>query len=113
MKDVDPYFDKYEAIALLATMSVPAVIEALGLTVNERTVYRWARKAYGTIPTKAQLARPDARRDALAARMELEGLDRRYCLHGHRMFRQVALIRWLGGNDHVFVCRKHAKRGDF
>lgn len=103
--------DQYEAIDLLASLNATEVKERLGLKESERTIQRWAARVYGSIPTRRELARPNPERNALVLRMESEGLDRRYCVHQHHSF-YLCLIR-LTDVGHVFVCRKHALRGDW
>jgi len=98
---------------LLALCDQPAWIvkERFGLAEDVRTLQRWARREYGTIPTRRQLARRNPEREVLVRRMESGGLHRRYCVRGHTSF-HPCLIRAFRG-EHVFVCRKHAVRGDF
>lgn len=107
---VPPYL-KAEAIELSRSMPAWAVRERLGLAVNDRTIQRWARREYGTIPTRRQLAARNPEREALVRSMEADGLHRRYCVRGHTSF-WPCLIRGFKG-EHVFVCRRHAERGDF
>ena len=105
-----PSPDKYEALVLLESMPASEVIEVLGLKQHISTVTRWAQAEYGVIPTRRQLARKNPEREALMRSMEADGLDRRYCAEQHYSF-WPCLIRH-SQDGHVFVCRKHARRGD-
>lgn len=86
------------------------VKERYGLKEDVRTLQRWARREYGSIPTRrAVLA--DRERYKLVLAAESDGLDRRYCFHQHLSYWPCLLRRTADGL--VFVCRKHARRGDF
>lgn len=108
---------KYEALYLLdpraaRPMTAGEVKEKLGLVQDERTIQRWALKAYGRVPTRRELERHNPERDELVRQAEAEGLDRRYCsVRQHLSFWPCLLRRTDDG--HLFVCRKHARRGDF
>jgi hypothetical protein len=110
--------EKYEALYLLdphapRTMSAGEVKEALGLRQDIRTIQRWARKAYGRVPTRRELMRRNPQREELVRQVESQGLDRRYCSPGQHASYWPCLLRRLTAGGHVFVCRKHARRGDF
>lgn len=107
--------ERYEALYLTdptnpGFMSASAVAERLGLP--ERNVQRWANKAYGRIPTRRELKRRNPEREAQVRQAEADGLDRRYCLLGHSSYHPT-LLRRLPDGSVAFVCRKHARRGDF
>lgn len=108
--------EKYEALYLLdphapRPMTAGEVKETLGLVQDERTIQRWARSAYGRIPTRAEMLR-DPVHEAHARQAEAEGLDRRYCsVHQHLSYWPCLLRATDDGV--VFVCRKHARRSDY
>lgn len=86
------------------------VKERYGLEQDVRTLQRWARREYGTIPTR-QVMLADRERYKLVLRAEADGLDRRYCVNGHVSYWPCLLRRI--GDGYAFVCRKHSRRGDF
>lgn len=103
-------YDRGEIIDALRDEPAWMVKERFGLPHDVRTLQRWARREYGSIPTrKAMLADRDRYKLVLAA--EADGLDRRYCIQAHHSFWPCLLRRDDVGL--VFVCRKHASRGCF
>lgn len=107
--------EKYEALYLLdphapRPMTAGEVKETLGLVQDERTIQRWARAAYGRIPTRRELLHDRDRRE-LVREVEQEGLSRFYCsVRQHQSYWPCYLRRTDDG--WLFVCRKHARRGD-
>ena len=107
---------KYEALYLMdpdspEPFSAREIKERLGLVQDERTIQRWARKAYGRIPTRREMKR-DPQRDAQVQALEAEGLHQNYCsVHQHLSFWPCLVRDTKDGR--MFVCRKHARRGDW
>lgn len=98
---------------LLALRDMPAcwVKERYGLKEDVRTLQRWARREYGSIPTRKAMLR-DKERLATVRRMEDEGLHQNYCSVAQHYRYWPCLIR-RSDVGLIFVCRKHAERGDF
>lgn len=87
------------------------VKERYGLKQDVRTLQRWARREHGAIPTRQQRgANPD--RQGAVSRMIRDGLHEHYCSVEHHGSFWPCLIRDTADGS-IFVCRKHARRGDY
>jgi hypothetical protein len=85
----------------------------LGVPRSVRTVQRWISQAHGRRPSRRSIEQKNPLRDAVVKYMESHGLDRYYCVEGHRTVRPCA-IRQLGNDidSLVFVCDPQATVAD-